>query len=364
MLLRLDLQFFAEEKTEKATPKKRQDSRKKGQVTKSQDVNTALLLLFSFILLFVFGGFMKKHVTALYRHAFSEYIHWDVTVETVHQVLFESVLELAKLVAPLMLIAVIAGITANFMQIGFLFTTEPLKLDLKKIDPIKGSKKIFSARALVELVKSLLKIVLIGVITFSIIWIFKDDMMMLAFTNIDHALDFFGNVTIVMGVSATLVLLCLAVLDYVYQRYDFEKNIRMSKQDIKDEFKNTEGDPQIKQKIKERQQQMATRRMMSEVPKADVVITNPTHFAIAVKYEEEKASAPYIVAKGVDHMAFRIKKIAQKNNVITIENRSLARQLYDRVEMGDCIPEEFYQAIAEILAYVYQLEKKLKHPLC
>lgn len=358
MSLKLDLQFFAGEKTEKATPKKRQDSRKKGQVAKSQDINTAFLLLFCFLILFLFGGFMKDSMTALYSHAFTEYIQWNVTENTVHQVFIESTIETAKMLAPIILIAIIAGLAANFMQIGFLFTTEPLKFDLKKIDPIKGAKKIFSIRALVELLKSLLKIVFIGVITFAVIWMYKDDMMMLSFKNVDSALAFFGKVTIIMGMAATIALLFLAVFDYAYQRYDFEKNIKMSKQDIKDEYKNIEGDPLIKSKIKEKQRQMATRRMMSEVPAADVVITNPTHFAIAIKYEEAKASAPYVVAKGVDHLAFRIKEIARKNNVMTVENRPLARALYDAIEIGDVIPEEFYQAVAEILAYVYRMEKR------
>ncbi|MGY0691574.1 flagellar biosynthesis protein FlhB [Virgibacillus sp. FSP13] len=359
MQLKLDLQFFAGEKTEKATPKKREDSRKKGQVAKSQDINTAFLLLFCFLILFVFGSFMKDSLVSLYQHAFTEYIQWDVTENTVHQVFTESTIEVAKMLAPIMLIAIIAGLAANFTQIGFLFTTEPLKFDLKKIDPIKGAKKVFSARALVELVKSLLKITFIGVITFSIIWIYKDEMMMLSFKNIDSALAFFGKVTIIMGIVAAIALLFLAVFDYTYQRYDFEKNIKMSKQDIKDEHKNMEGDPLIKSKIKEKQRQMATRRMMSEVPTADVVITNPTHFAIAIKYDEETASAPYVVAKGVDHTAFRIKEIAKANDVITVENRPLARALYDAIEIGDVIPEEFYQAVAEILAYVYRMENKV-----
>ncbi|MEN1966859.1 flagellar biosynthesis protein FlhB [Lentibacillus sp. N15] len=359
MPLQLDLQFFSGEKTEKATPKKRQDSRKKGQVAKSQDVNTAILLLLCFMLLFFFGGYMKDQIIAFYRHAFTEYIQWDVTPDTVQRVFTESVLEAAKFISPLMAMAIVAALAANFMQIGFMFTTEPLKFDVKKIDPIKGAKKIFSIRALVELLKSLLKIVFIGTITFAVIWIYKDNMMMLAFKNADNALGFFGKVTIVMGISATLVLLILAVFDYVYQRYDFEKNIKMSKQDIKDEYKNIEGDPLIKSKIRERQRQMATRRMMSEVPAADVVITNPTHFAIAIKYDEEKASAPYVVAKGADHLAFRIKEIARNHRVMTVENRLLARKLYDSIDIGDVIPEEFYQAVAEILAYVYQMEKKM-----
>lgn len=360
MPLQLDLQFFAGEKTEKATPKKRQDQRKKGKVAKSQDVNTVILLLFSFLILNVFGSFMKNGMADLYQKSFTEYINWDVTEETVNRLFIETSIETAKIIAPIMVVAIIAGLAANFMQIGFLFATEPLNFDLKKIDPIQGAKRIFSLRAVVELLKSLLKIVFIGAITFAVIWIYKDDMMMLAFKTTESALQFFGRVTIVMGIAATILLLFLSVFDYAYQRYDFEKNIKMSKQDIKDEHKNIEGDPLIKSKIKEKQRQMAMRRMMSEVPQADVVITNPTHFAIAIKYDEGKASAPFVVAKGADYVAFRIKEIAKANGVITVENRQLARALYDSIEIGDVIPEEFYQAVAEILAYVYRLDKKVQ----
>ncbi|WP_047981257.1 flagellar biosynthesis protein FlhB [Ornithinibacillus contaminans] len=359
MQLQLDLQFFAGEKTEKATPKKRSDERKKGRVAKSQDINTAFLLLFVLILMAVFGSFMKDNMLALYQHSFTEYINWELTENNIFQLFTEATIELVKIIAPVLVIALIIGVASNLMQIGFLFTTEPLKFDLKKIDPIQGAKRIFSMRALVELLKSFLKIVVIGSITFMVIWIFKDDMLMTAFKNAENALAFFGRTTLIMGISATIALLFLAVFDYAYQRYDFEKNMRMSKQDIKDEYKNIEGDPFIKSKIKEKQRQIAMRRMMSEIPNADVVITNPTHYAIAIKYDEDKASAPYVVGKGVDHIAFKIREIAKANNVMTVENRPLARSLYASVEIGEAIPEEFYQAVAEVLAYVYRMEKKV-----
>jgi flagellar biosynthesis protein FlhB len=357
--LKLDLQYFAGEKTEKATPKRRNDERKKGRVAKSQDVNTAFLLLFVFILMAVFAGLMKDNMLALFQHTFTEYLNWELTETSVFQIFTESIIQFAKIVGPVMLIAIIAGVASNLMQIGFLITTEPLKFDLKKIDPIQGAKRIFSIRALVELLKSLLKIVIIGTVTFFVIWMYKDEMMMVAFKNVESALSFFGRVTLIMGIAATIALLLLAVFDYAYQRFDFEKNIRMSKQDIRDEYKNIEGDPLIKSKIKEKQRQIAMRRMMSEIPNADVVITNPTHFAIAIKYDENKASAPYVIAKGVDHIAFKIKEIAKANHVVTVENRPLARSLYASVEIGEAIPEEFYQAVAEVLAYVYRMEKKL-----
>ncbi|MFD2208842.1 flagellar biosynthesis protein FlhB [Virgibacillus halophilus] len=358
MYLKLDLQFFAGEKTEKATPKKRQDERKKGKVVKSQDVNTGLLLLAVFIILFVFGSYMKNGMLALMTQFFTETIQQDITQQSVRKLLTNASLETAKLLAPVLIIAFIAGFAANLMQIGFLFTSESLKFDLKRIDPIKGFKRIFSIRAVVELLKSLLKISFIGTITFMVIWSHRNQMMMLAFKTPADSLQFFGQVTIIMGLSAILALLFLAVFDYAYQRYDYEKQMRMSKQDIKDEYKNIEGDPFIKSKIKERQRQMSMRRMMADVPKADVIITNPTHFAVAIKYDENKASAPYVLAKGADHVAMKIKEIARAHDIITIENRPLARSLYADVEIGHVIPEQFFQAVAEMLAYVYRLEKK------
>ncbi|MBB6452908.1 flagellar biosynthetic protein FlhB [Salirhabdus euzebyi] len=356
--LSLDLQFFSGEKTEKATTKKRQDSRKKGQVAKSQDVNTAILLFIMFMFFIFIGGFMQEIFMGLYEKTFVEYIHWDLTEENVEKVLLESTIEITKAIAPVMAVAVIAGFAANYLQIGFLFTTEPLKFDLKKMDPIKGAKKIFSVRAIVELFKSLLKITVIGAVTFAVLWINKDEMMMLSLKDVGHSLSFFAQITVTMGIAASIALLCISVIDYVYQKYDYEKNIRMSKQDIRDEHKNIEGDPLIKSKIKEKQRQMAMRRMMNDVPKADVVITNPTHYSIAIRYSEDKYEAPYVVAKGVDYVAFKIREIAKHHEVMIVENRTLARSLYDKVEIGEIIPEDFYQAVAEVLAYVYRLQNK------
>lgn len=358
MQLQLDLQFFAGEKTEKATPKKREDERKKGSVAKSQDVNTAFILLFSFIILAAFGSFMGGHMQSVYKNVFTNFIHWEVTVESVRRVFLELLTSFFYIIGPIMLMSLVISVAANLLQVGFLFTTEPLKFDLKKIDPIKGAKRIFSVRALVELLKSFLKISFIGTITFTVIWMFKDDILMLAFKTPETAVAFFGQVTIIMGVAATIALLFLAVLDYLYQRYDFEKNIRMSKQDIKDEHKNIEGDPLIKSKMREQQREIAMRRMMEEVPHADVVITNPTHYAIAIKYDELVAEAPYVVAKGKDDIALRIIDVAKEHSVMTIENKPLARSLYAKVEIDETIPEDFFQAVAEVLAYVYSLEQK------
>ncbi|MFE8699091.1 flagellar biosynthesis protein FlhB [Cytobacillus sp. FJAT-54145] len=357
--LKLDLQFFSGEKTEKATPKKRQDSRKKGQVAKSQDVNTAVGFVGVFLLLLFTGSYMKDIVLYIFSHSFEDYMRMELTESNIQVIFLDILYELILLLGPIMIVALLAGVAANYMQFGFLFSTEAIQPKLEKIDPIKGFKRIFSVRAIVEMLKSILKISFVGVITFAILWINREEILILALKSVGASLVTVANITIQMGLIASAALLFLSVLDYLYQKYDFEKNIRMSKQDIKDEYKNIEGDPLIKSKIKQRQREMAMRRMMQEVPQADVVITNPTHYAIALKYDEKKLDAPYVVAKGVDYVAQKIKYIAKENDVVMVENRSLARALYSQAEIGDAIPEEFFKAVAEILAYVYKTKNKI-----
>lgn len=353
----LDLQYFSQEKTEQATPKKRQDSRKKGQVAKSSDVNTAIILLIVFLFLWLIAPFMLNSLLGIYQTSFREFIHFDFTTENIQQVMASLSFEAAKVVAPILLIAMVAGVAANYLQVGVLFSTDPLKAKFERINPLKGFKRIYSMRAIVELLKSILKISLIGFVTFAILWLKRDEVLTLSKGTAEHSLMVIGELTIQMGLAASILLILLAVLDYTYQKFDFEKSIKMSKQDVKDEHKKSEGDPLIKSKIKEKQRQMAMQRMMQEVPQADVVITNPTHYAIALKYDEDKMNAPVIVAKGVDYVALKIKEVAKHNKIETVENRLLARSLYAQADIGDAVPETLFKAVAEVLAYVYRLKK-------
>ncbi|WP_110112816.1 flagellar biosynthesis protein FlhB [Bacillus sp. CGMCC 1.16541] len=357
MLVRLDLQYFAGEKTEKATPKKRQDSRKKGQVAKSQDVSTAIVLLIVFLYLWFGGSFALKQITLMMKQTFQSYLLLDVTENNLFMILFELLPKMVTAIGPIMLVALIGAVAANYMQIGFLFSTEAIQPKLEKINPISGAKRIFSIRAIVELLKSSLKIVFIGVVTFAVLWLNIEEVLLLSQASLSDGLFLLAKLTFQMGVAGALVLLFLSTFDYMYQKYDYEKNIRMSKQDIKDEHKNIEGDPLIKSKIKQKQREMAMSRMMQEVPKADVVITNPTHYAIALRYDESKMDAPFVVASGVDYIAQKIKAVAASHEITMVENRPLARALYDQAKVGDAVPEEFFKAIAEILAYVYRLKK-------
>lgn len=360
LLVVLDLQFFAGEKTEKATPKKRQDARKKGQVLKSQDVTAAVLLLLMFIFLIFAAPMMQSGLFSFLYQAFQQNMLIEtLTVDTVMLMYTESLKQMAIIIFPIMAIAVVAGIGANYLQFGLLFTTETLKFDLKKIDPIKGIKKIISVRAIINLVKSLLKVAFIGAVTTFVIWVNLEEVLSLAFQSPWETLGTVAYLSAIMGIAASLMLLLISLLDYLYEKFEYEKQLKMSKQDIKDEHKNSEGDPLIKSKIKQRQREMAMRRMMQEVPHADVVITNPTHYAIALKYDEEKMDAPRVIAKGTDFVAQKIKMIAKEHDVIMVENRPLARAMYDQVDIGDQVPDEFFKAVAEILAYVYRIKRKI-----
>ncbi|MGG0738014.1 flagellar biosynthesis protein FlhB [Niallia taxi] len=358
MLLRLDLQFFSGEKTEKATPKKKQDTRKKGQVAKSQDINTALVLIAVFAVLNFAGGSILKGIVSLMNFSLNDLMLMELTEHNIKSIFIEILKQTAIILSPILAAAMIAGVIANYIQVGVLFTTEPIKFKLEKINPLSGLKRMFSIRSIVELLKSILKITVIGIVTFAILWNKLEQILLLSQKSIGAALITIAKLTVQMGLVGSGALLFLALFDYLYQKYDYEKNIRMSKQDIKDEYKNVEGDPLIKSKIKQRQREMAMRRMMQDVPTADVVITNPTHYAICLKYDEDKYDAPYVVAKGVDFLAQKIKLIAKEHEVITVENRPLARALYSQVDVGDIVPEEFFKTVAEILAYVYRTKKQ------
>ncbi|AST97531.1 flagellar biosynthesis protein FlhB [Niallia circulans] len=359
--LPMDLQWFAEEKTEKATPKKRQETRKKGQVPKSQDVNTAFMLFAAFLLLSLFAGPMLfAALKEMMADVFQRFLSLPLTAENSAALFNELTWEMGMAALPIMALTVLAGAFASFVQVGSLFTAEPMKLKLEKLDPIKGAKRIFSTRALVELGKSMLKIVFIGAAVAFVIYANIGDVLLLSQKSVEVGAASIGHLTVTMGLFAAVLLMVLAIPDYLYQRYDHEKQIRMSKKDIRDEHKTMEGDPKIRARRKQRQLEMSMNRIMQEVPKADVVITNPTHYAVALRYDQEQADAPIVVAKGVDYMAERIKTVAKSHDVPLVENVALARAMYASVELMHPIHEDMFQAVAEVLAYVYRL-KKNKH---
>ncbi|WP_059104597.1 flagellar biosynthesis protein FlhB [Shouchella shacheensis] len=359
-LVKMDLQYFAEEKTEKATQKKRADTRKKGQVPKSQDVNTAMMLFAAFIVMWLFAGpYMFREMLEMMKSMLGRLLLVDVSSQSVAVLFGELTWTMGVAMLPLMVLTVLAGGFASFLQVGALMSAEPMKLKLEKLDPIKGAKRIFSARALVELCKSLAKIGFVGTLVGMVIWVNLEDVLKLSQKSVEVGAITIGNLTILMGILAAILLLVLAIPDYIYQRYDHEKQIRMSKKDVRDEHKTVEGDPKIKSRRKQKQMELSMNRMIQEVPKADVIITNPIHVAVALRYESEKADAPCVVAKGVDFAAERIKAVARSNDVPMVENVPLARALYAHVELNQPVNEDMFQAVAEVLAYVYKLKKPM-----
>lgn len=357
-VLPLDLQLFAGEKTEKATPKKRLDARKKGQVAKSMEFPSALILLGVILLLFGYGSLLRDKVEQMFAASFHEFLLTEVTMGSV-SVMFAKLLSYGMLaLAPVFGCAVLMALLASYAQVGFLVTAEPFKMSFQKLDPIKGIGNLFKLRALVELAKSLLKLTIVGTVVFFSLWNAKADFIEMGRWPLVHTFSYTARLILLLGVQIAVILLVLAFFDYLYQRYEHEKNLRMSKDEVKKEFKNSEGDPLIKGKIREKQRRMALMRMMQEVPKADVVITNPTHFAVAIRYDPKKSEAPVVIAKGMDYVALRIRQLADEHGIVRMENKPLARALYDQVEIGQTIPADLFQAVAEVLAYVYKLKGK------
>lgn len=358
--LKLNLQLFAGEKTEEATPKKRGEARKEGQVAKSMDIPGAAILLGSIGCLMIFNDFFMKRISWLFTDTFLHRMSTDVTVANVMQMLGQYAMQILIIVAPIFVTIVLLGIITNYMQIGFLLTGKPLMPQLSKLDPIKGAKNILSMRSIVELLKSILKMSVIGYLVYTTLQGASHEISKLAYMSAESILHYAGGLTVSLGLKVGVAMFILAILDYMYQRYEHNKSLRMSKQDIKDEYKNMEGDPLIKGKIRERQRRMAMQRMMQDVPKADVIITNPTHFAVALKYDNSEMAAPQVIAKGQDYTALRIREIAKQHRVVIMENKPLARALFARTEIGDSIPTDLFQAVAEVLAYVYKVKGKTK----
>jgi flagellar biosynthesis protein FlhB len=356
--LQLDLQWFAGEKTEPATAKKRQDARKKGQVAKSMDLPAAFILLFSFLSFLMFGGFMKEKIVNIFRNVYENQLTMDITAGNVQVLFMDLVSQGLTILAPIFILVILIAFIGNYAQIGFMFTGEPLMMKFEKINPISGFKRIFSLRTVIDFLKSTMKLLIIGYVVYTTLMGEKAKLLGLGHAPLESTFSFIASVTLTLGIKIGAILIVLAIFDYIYQKYEYEKSLKMSKQDIKDEYKKSEGDPLIKGKIRAKQRQMAMQRMMQEVPKADVIITNPTHFAVALKYDSNNMQAPTVIAKGADYVALKIKEVAKKNGVITMENKPLARAIFAQVEIGESIPAELFQAVAEVLAYVYKIKGK------
>ena len=350
----------SDEKTEKATPKKRRDQRKKGNVATSKDVIAVASLVGCFYCLQMLFPTIYKSLRELMIFRFCSVASLDEVSLGNWQLLgMKSVNTLAKCIFPLGVISLSIGVIATGIQTRFLFTKEPLKFKLSKLNPLNGIKNMFSAKQLVELVKSVLKIIVLAVVLYNIL---KDEIIVIAQmldVNPINASAYVLKEIMSMVLQIGMIFAAIAGFDYFYQRWKYEKDLKMSKEEVKEEFKQMEGDPKVKGKIRSLQQSMARSRMMQAVPDADVIIRNPTHYAVALKYDIDHDNAPKVIAKGQDLVALKIVEIGQQNKVTVIENKPLARGLYASTPLGGQIPAEYYGVVAEILVEIFRMNKKL-----
>ncbi len=348
-----------EEKTEPATPRRREEARKKGQVAKSQEFSSAFLLLLGTCMIGVWGKYMVVYLERYMQWMLSPLIfsHMPFNETNVSFLLIDMFFFSVRVLFPIMLVLFLIAFLSNFLQIGLQFSSEPIKPQLNKIDPISGFKRLFSLRSVTELFKNIAKIAIVGYIAYSTIQNLLPQFAQMSVMEIRDASALFANITLWFVIKVSIVLVLLAILDFAYQKYDFEKGIKMSKQEIKDEYKQREGDPLVRRRIRQKQREMAMRRMMSSVPEADVVITNPIELAVALTYDSDDMHAPKVVAKGGGVVAEKIKDIARENNVPIVENPPLARSLFKLCDIDDYIPPQLFKAVAEILAYIYRISK-------
>jgi len=346
-----------QEKTEEPTPKKIEDARKEGNVPKSQDTSGVITLFVAILAFLMLFPFMAKHMLDLFKYYFSligtpleKLFMIDIAVVTIREFLL--------IVMPLAVAVAIAGIIAAVSQFGFLFTSKAIVPDFKKIDPIKGTKNLFSMKKLIEGIKVTFKSFTTLGVGFVFFFIFIMELPTVSLFSLQDQLEWLRDKAIIIAFVMLLIIFLFAIIDLIIVRKQYFDGLKMSKQEIKDEMKNMEGDPLIKSKIRQIQMEASRKRMMAEVPNADVVITNPTHYAVALKYDEEKFRAPVVIAKGMDNIAQKIKKIARENGVHIVQNPPLARSLYAQVDIEKPIPEELFGAVAEVLAYVYKMNKK------
>lgn len=346
-----------QEKTEDPTPRRLQEGRKKGDVAKSMEVPSAAVLLAGLITLYMSGNYMMDKMLFIFKHYLTNAHMLQIIPANVANLTKESMLYSAMVVAPVMTVIVVVALIANYAQIGFLFTTEKITPTFDKIDPIKGFGRLFSKQMMANTIKSIAKLVVIALIAYWEVRKVMPGILPLMDQEPRPIFLFMANTAFWIFLKSALVIALLAAADYAFQRWQFMEKMKMTKQELKDEAKQTEGDPHVKGRIRSIQMEMARRRMMEEVPSADVVITNPTRLAVALNYDNQTMAAPKVIAKGAGFIAHRIKEIARENNIPIVEDKPLAQALFKEVGLEDTIPENLFQAVAEILAYVYSLKK-------
>ena len=370
MILKYNLQFFAKdgpggEKTEPATQKKLSDARKEGQVAKSKEIANGVGLMALFLVLKIWTGKMGINFLETFEMVYDRipqvvnFIGGTAPERELILLLRHGAIQILLITLPILLIGFLVAFVCDFCQVKWKPTTKPLQPKFSKLNPINGFKKIFSINSLIELLKSFIKIIIIVFIAKGYIEDRTHYLFLLYDMEIMSALQLILQVVTDLGIRIAAVYIIFAFADYAYQKWKFAEDMKMTKQEVKEEYKNTEGDPQIKGKIRQKMMEVSRRRMMQALPQADVVITNPTHYAVAIKYDPVVSDAPVVIAKGQDYLAQKIKEIARENKVEIVENKPLARMLYANVEVGEAVPPEMYQAVAEVLAFVYHLQGKV-----
>ena len=365
LIMEWDLQWFAKdgpggEKTEPATAKKLREAREDGKVVKSKELTAAFDLIILFLVLKIFVSFVGNRLMNSFVDIYGRIPDFvrenavDVTEKSVTALMSDALIQILIVCVPFFAFGFVVTALISVIQVGWKVTGKPLQPKFDKFNPVNGFKRIFSKDSIFELVKSILKIFVIVYVAYTSIRGHAQDIFILYEIPLMQAIMLCGTVIINAGLKISLVYLVIGLADFIYQKYRFNEDMKMTKQEVKDEYKNTEGDPQIKGRQRRKMQEVSQKRMMQDVPKADVVITNPTHFAVALKYEAEVSSAPVVLAKGEDYLAQKIKEVARENKIEIVENKPLARMLYHNVDVGAEIPPELYQAVAEVLAAVYK----------
>jgi flagellar biosynthetic protein FlhB len=347
-----------QEKTEPASEHKREEARRKGKVARSVELNSAFVLLFGMLILYFGGGALVNGLAEIARSAFIRSGSMPVTANSLHHLVTSGVMNLGMLMAPVVLGIMIVGLGAAYAQVGFIYSPEVFKPTFEKMNPLKGLKRILvSRRSMMELAKSLVKVGVVGIVAYATIEGVIVDAPTLVESDPAALLGFIGRSAFGLGIQTGLAFLVLAVADYVFQRFEHERDLRMTREEVKEETKAMEGDPMIKGRVRTIQRRIAYRRMMQDVPKADVIVTNPTHLALALRYDAEEMNAPTVVAKGADLVAMKIREIALANKIPIVEDRPLAQALYRSVDIGQEVPEKLFQAVAQLLAHIYRLRQ-------
>ncbi len=352
--------FFYEggDKTEDPTPHRLKEARRKGQVFKSMELNSAINIIGVMFLLMIFSTVAFRGFEDVINLFIGSMLAFPLSINNAQVVLQEAITRYIVIMAPIFAVALIVGVVSNVVQVGFLASTEQMNPQLKRLNPLEGLKKIVSKKALFEMVKSILKIVIISLVTYFFMISRLDILLSLVNQTVATCLSVYWNTMTTLGILVGVVFLFLAFMDYLFQRHEHKTSLKMSRKDIKDEHKHMEGDPLVKSKLREKQRQLARERMLQDVPSADVVITNPTELAVALAYRAGEDSAPRIVAMGAAVIARRIREIAAENDIAIVENPPIAQMLWKHSDIGDEIPIELYQAVAEIMAMVYQTREK------